>query len=171
MRATIPRRSMRWHAELIVRSSGCHRARAFDQDSCRKHQKSSRVGDADRALGIRAVPPDGSDNTFDIQVGVERPAEVIPRFPGEVLTENNVARAYLRGADFERWGVSEGCLGWYLSTGQGPQQARSVSCRRGIEALLRGGPSGSARLAVAQERFNRALADAVKRSATKDLRT
>ena len=140
MGATIPLRSMRWHAELIVRSSGCHRARAFDQDSCRKHQKSSRVGDADRALGIRAVPPDGSDNTFDIQVGVERPAEVVPRFPGEVLMENNVARAYFRGADFERWGLSEGCLGcWHLRTGQGPQQARSESCRRGIEALSRGG--------------------------------
>ena len=63
-------------------------------------------------------------NTFDIQVGVELPAEVVPRFPGEVLMENNVARAYLRGADFERWGLSEGCLGcWYLRTGQGPQQA------------------------------------------------
>ena len=31
--------------------------------------------DADRILGIRAVPwsPDGSDNAFDIQVGMERP--------------------------------------------------------------------------------------------------
>ena len=33
--------------------------------------------DADRTLGIRAVPwsPDGSDNAFEIQVGMERPAE------------------------------------------------------------------------------------------------
>ena len=36
--------------------------------------------DADRILGIRAVPwfPDGSDNAFDIQVGMERPAEMVP---------------------------------------------------------------------------------------------
>ena len=33
--------------------------------------------DADRTLGIRAVPwsPDGSDNAFEIQVGMGRPAE------------------------------------------------------------------------------------------------
>ena len=37
--------------------------------------------DADKILGIRAVPwsPDGSDNAFDIQVGMERPAEMVPR--------------------------------------------------------------------------------------------
>ena len=42
--------------------------------------------DADRILGIRAVPwsPDGSDNAFDIQVGMERPAEMVTRDPGEV---------------------------------------------------------------------------------------
>ena len=53
----------------------------------------------DRILGIRDVPwsPDGSDNGFDIQVGIERPAE-----------KNRVARTYLRRADFERWGLSEG---------------------------------------------------------------
>ena len=60
---------------------------------------------------MRAVPwsPDGSDNTFDIQVGMERPAEVVPRPLGEVLMENKVARTYLRRSDFERWGLSEGC--------------------------------------------------------------
>ena len=37
--------------------------------------------DADRILGMRAVPwsPDGSDNAFDIQVGMERPADMAPR--------------------------------------------------------------------------------------------
>ena len=29
---------------------------------------------------------------FDIQVGMERPAEMVPRSPGEVLMENKVAR-------------------------------------------------------------------------------
>ena len=40
--------------------------------------------DADRILGMRAVlwSPDGSDNAFDVQVGMERPAEVVPRSPG-----------------------------------------------------------------------------------------
>ena len=106
--------------------------------------------DADRKLGIRAVPwsPDGSDNAFDIQVGMERPAEMVPRDPGEVLMENKVARTYLRRADFERWGLSEGCPGCrYLRTGQGRQQAHSEACRRRIEGLLKGDPSGSARLA------------------------
>ena len=37
--------------------------------------------DADKILGIRAVPwsLDGSDNAFDIQVGMERPGEMMPR--------------------------------------------------------------------------------------------
>ena len=43
--------------------------------------------DADRILGMREVSwhLDGSDNGFDMQVGMERPAEVVPRHPGEVL--------------------------------------------------------------------------------------
>ena len=82
--------------------------------------------------------------------------------------ENKVARAH----DFERWGLSERCLGCrYLRTGQGRQKAHSMSCRRRIEALLGGDLSGSARLAVADERINHALADAVERQATKDLGT
>ena len=74
-----------------------------------------------------------------------------------------------RRADFEQWGLSEGCP-WYrhLRTGQEQQQARSEACRRRIEALLRGNSSGSAGLAAADERINRALADAVERHATKD---
>ena len=45
--------------------------------------------DADRILGMRAVPwsPVGSDNAFDIQVGMERPAEMVPRSLGKVLME------------------------------------------------------------------------------------
>ena len=43
--------------------------------------------DADRILGMREVSwdLDGSDNACDMQVGMERPAEVVPRPPGEVL--------------------------------------------------------------------------------------
>ena len=127
--------------------------------------------DADRILGIRAVPwsPDGSDNAFDIQVGVERPTEMMPQDPGEVLMEKKVARTQLRRADFEQWGLSEGCLGCrYLRTGQERQQAHSEACRRRIEDLLKGDLAGSERLAAADERINRALADAVERHATKD---
>ena len=53
--------------------------------------------DADRTLGMRAVPwsLDGSDNALDFQVRMERPAEMVPRDPGEVLMENKVARTYL----------------------------------------------------------------------------
>ena len=51
-------------------------------------------------------------------------------------------------------------------TGQGRQQAHSEACRRRIEDLLKGDPVGSARLAAAYERINRALADAVERHAT-----
>ena len=96
-------------------------------------------------LGMRAVlwSPDSSDNTL-------------------------LASTY----DFERWGLSERCLGCrYLRTGQGRQKAHSLSCRRRIEALLGGDPSGSARLTVADERIDHALADAIKRQATKDLGT
>ena len=43
--------------------------------------------DADRILGIRAVPwsLDGSDNAFDIQVGMERPAEMVPETCGRLF--------------------------------------------------------------------------------------
>ena len=122
-------------------------------------------------LGMRAVPwhPDGSDNASDIQIGMERLSEVMPWVPGDVLIENKVARTYLRRAHFEQWGVSEGCP-WcrYLRTGQGRQQAHSEACRRRVEGLLKGDPLGSARLAAADERINRALADADERHATKD---
>ena len=68
---------------------------------------------------------------------------------------NKVARTYLRRADFERWGLSEGCPGCrYLRTGQGRQQAHSEACRRRIEGLLNCHPSGSTRLAAADERIN-----------------
>ena len=104
----IPSRSVCWHAELVVRGSGCHRARAGDQETRSERQENSRVGEIGRGhriLEMRAVPwsPDGSDNAFDIQVGMERPAKVVPRSPREVLMENKSARTCLRRADFERW--------------------------------------------------------------------
>ena len=60
--------------------------------------------DADRKLRMRAVPwsPDGSDNAFDIQVGMERPAEMVPRLRGEVLMKNKSARTNFRRADFDQ---------------------------------------------------------------------
>ena len=83
--------------------------------------------------------------------------------------ENKVARTYLRQSRLRTMGLSEGCLGCrHLRTGQGRQQAHSEACWKRIEALLKGDPSGSARLAAAYERFNRAVADAVERHATKD---
>ena len=88
---------------------------------------------ADRILGIRAVPwsPDGSDNAFAIQVGMERPAEMVPHSPGEVFTENKVARTYVRREDFDQWGLSEGCPGcWFLRSGQGRHQGHSEACRK-----------------------------------------
>ena len=77
--------------------------------------------------------------------------------------ENKVARTHLRRADFEQWGLSEG-------TGQERQQAHSEACRKRIEGLLKGDSMGAARLAAADERINRAQADAVERHAVKDPR-
>ena len=114
----------------------------------------------------RSVVPDGSDNAFDIQVGLERPAQMVHREPGDVLMENKAARAYLRREDFKHWGLSEGCPGCrYLRTVQGRQQAHNEACRRRIEGLLKGDLVGSPRLATADERISRALADAVERHA------
>ena len=123
-----------------------------------------------RSANVRRIPESVRwDNAFDIHVEKERPAEMVPRDPGEVLMENKVARTYLRRADFEQWGLSEGCPGCrYLRTGQGRQQAHSEACWRRIEDLLKSDPVGSARLAAADERISRALADAVERHATKD---
>ena len=127
--------------------------------------------DADRILGMRAVrwSPDGSDNAFDIQVGM-----------GEALGDG--APRPRRGADVEQWqepifaeqtsnngGLSEGCPGCrYLRTGQERQQAHSEAYRRRTGDLLKGDPVGSARLAAADERINRVLVDAVERHANKD---
>ena len=171
MGTTIPSWSVCGDAELVVRSSDCHRARGGDQDTLSEHQKNPRVGEMGRGQDTwntsRSVVPDGSDNAFDIQVGMERPAEMMPRAPGDVLMENKVARTYLLRADFEEWSLSEGCPGCrYLRTGQGRQQAHGEACRRWIEGLLKGDPVGSSRLAAADERINRALADAVE--ATRD---
>ena len=166
-------RSVCWHAELFVRGSGCVRAGTGDQDKVGEHQESARVGeDTGRILEMRATPwsPDGSDNAFDIQVGMERLVEMVPRDPGEVLIENKVARTYLRRADIEQRGFSEGCPGcWYLRTGQGRQQAHSEACLEIIEGLLMGDSAGSTRLAAAEDRIDRALADAVERHAAQDL--
>ena len=86
-----------------------------------------------------------------------------------MLVENKVARTYLRRADFEQWSLGEGCPGCrYLGTGQGRQQGHSEACRKRIEGLLKGDSMGAARLAAADERINRALADAVERHAAKD---
>ena len=82
----------------------------------------------------------------------------------EVLVENKVARTYLRRADFEQWSLSQACLGCRYGQGDnwsGRQQTHSEACRRRIESLLKGDPSGSARLAAADERINLALASAV----------
>ena len=110
-----------------------------------------------------------SRRQFDFQVGVERPAEMVPPLSGEVLMENKVAKTYFRRADFGQWVLSEDCPGCRdLRTGQGRQQTHSEVCWRRLEGLLKGDSSGSARLAAADERINRALAEAVERHATKD---
>ena len=94
---------------------------------------------------------------------------MVRRILGEVLMDNKVARTYFRRAAFDQWGLTEGCPGcWYLRTGQGRQQTHSEARRRKIEALLKGDSSGSARLAAADGRINRALAEAVEQVATKD---
>ena len=86
-----------------------------------EHQESSQV------VRQRALPwsPDRSDRAFDLQVSLERPAEIAPRSPDEVLMEKKVARAFLRRAVFERWGLSGGCPGCrYLRTGQGDSKLK-----------------------------------------------
>ena len=86
---------------------------------------------------------------------MERPAEMMPLTPRDVLMENEVARTYLRRTGFEQWGLSEGCPRCrYQRTGQGRQQAHSEACLRRIEGLLKGDPVGSARLIGCGRRKN-----------------
>ena len=77
----------------------------------RRVPESERWDASRNSRGEPLLVPDSSDNAFDIQVGEERPAEMVHRDPGEVLMENKVARTYHRRADFEQWGLSEGCPG------------------------------------------------------------
>ena len=51
--AAAPPRSVCWHAEHIVRGSGCHRARTGDQDKVGEHQESARVGEMGRWQNTR----------------------------------------------------------------------------------------------------------------------
>ena len=51
--AAVPPRSVCWHAELIVRGSGCHRAGTGDQDKVGEHQESARVGEMGRWQNTR----------------------------------------------------------------------------------------------------------------------
>ena len=84
------------------------------------------------------------------------------------LMENKVARTFVRRADFDQWGLREGCPGcWFSRTGQGRQQTHSEACWRRMEGLLNGDLPRSARLAAGHERLSRALAEAVERNATK----
>ena len=93
-----------------------------------------------------------------------KPAEMMPQVLEDVLMENNVPRTCLRRVDLEQWGLSKGGPGCRnLRTGQGRQQGHSEACRRRNGGLLKGDRVGSARLAAADERINRALADAVER--------
>ena len=123
--------------------------------------------DGGRILEMRATPwsPDGSDNVF------RHPSRNGETRGNGALETQEVARTYFRRADFEQWGLSEGCPGCrYLRTGHGRQQAHSEACLKRIEGLLRSDSAGSTRLAAADERINRALADAVERHAAKDPR-
>ena len=83
----------RFHPGVFFRGSGCHRAGTGDQDKANiRRVPESKRWDADSILQMRATPwsPDGSDNAFDIRVGMERPAEMVPRDPGEVLMETDL---------------------------------------------------------------------------------
>ena len=85
---------------------------------------------------MRATPwsPDGSDNTFDIQVGMERPAEMVPRDPGEVLMENRGSEDLPSQEQTSSAGVSATIVPEcrYLRTGQGRQHAHSEAHSRSI---------------------------------------
>ena len=159
MGTAIPSWSVCGDAERVVRGSGCHRARDGDQDTLSEHKK-----DGTRTRHLEYEPFRGP------RMAVRSEWRYPRRWcPGDVLLENKVARTYLRRADFEQWGLSEGCPGCrYLRTGQERQQAHSEACQRRIEGLLKGDPLGSARLAAADEGINRALAHAVERHATED---
>ena len=78
---------------------------------------------------MRAVPwsTDGSDNALDIQVGMERPAEMVPRPSGAVLMENKVAER----ADFERWGLRKQGSEDLPSQGR----LRAVGSQRGLSRV------------------------------------
>ena len=111
----IPSQSVCWHAELIVRGSGCHRAGDLAiktrSANIRRVPESERwdAGQDTRRCEPLRGPRMAVTMRSTSQVGMERPAEMMPRDPGEVLMENKVAVTYLRRADFERWGLSEGC--------------------------------------------------------------
>ena len=86
--------------------------------------------------------------------------------------ENLVTKPYLRRADFEQRGLSEGCprvpvpQNWTRS--ESKLTAKHVGGGLKACCMLQGDWAGSAPLAAADERINRALADAVERHATKD---
>ena len=137
----------RFHSGVFVgmlnSSSEAHRARNGDQDTHGQHQKNPRVGKMGRRRKTESTTPPLVSRWQRQRIRHPRrngeAAEMVPRLPGDVLMDNKAVRTHLRRADFEQWGLSEGCPGCrYLRTGQGRQQAHSEACRRRIEGLLRG---------------------------------
>ena len=109
-------RSVCWHAELVVRGSSCHRASAGRSRHARRTSRESlsrRYGtrteysECEPFHGLRMAVTKHSTSKF----GMERPAGVVPRSPGEVLMENKAASAYLGRPDFERWALAKVVLG------------------------------------------------------------
>ena len=141
--AAVPPKSVCGDGELVIRGSGRHRARNGDQDTLGEHQEypSRRDGTLAEYSRCELLPGPQMAVTMLSASKLEGrdPLRRCPRDPGEVLMENKVARTHLRRADFEQWGLSEGCPGCrHLRTGQGRQQAHSEACRRRMEGLPKG---------------------------------
>ena len=95
---------------------------------------------------MRATPwsPDGSDNALDIQVGMKRPAEMVPRDPKRRAEGKQSSKDLLSQGRLRAVGVSAKVVpgAEYLGTGQVRQQSSqrgmSKEDRRPVEGRLNG---------------------------------
>ena len=156
--------NIRWKTELVIGSSDCLRGGVDDQNTCDERQEilESESRDTDRLSRIRAVrcSPNERDNTFNIQVDMERTVEVMSRPRDEVLMENKVAMTYF----VEQTSIS------LISLKVSWIPICESSCSRKIEVLLKDEKTGFVRSTATDERIIRALNDAVERHAVKDPR-
>ena len=139
---------------IIGTSYGVYRASTI------KAVPEDRRWNAERVLAVNGNPWDPTPN-MDAEDGARVPnpgaadSDVVPK-DGEAAVPV-VRRMYIRKADVDEHGITDGCAGCRALMLEKPPQNHSPACRERIEGLIRHSESGQARLERAGDRVTAAI--------------